>query len=87
MMQAFASGKPNPKTVEELFEYNDVELFDLESDPYEMRNLAVDLKANGELLLAMNQKLTDTIAEEVGSDEGEFLPENKAGWAITHFVP
>jgi arylsulfatase len=76
-----------PKTVEELFEYNDVELFDLESDPYEMRNLAVDLKANGELLLAMNQKLTDTIAEEVGSDEGEFLPENKAGWAVTRFDP
>jgi arylsulfatase len=76
-----------PKTVEELFEYNDVELFDLESDPYEMRNLAVDLKANGELLLAMNQKLTDTIAEEVGSDEGEFLPENKAGWVVTHFDP
>ena len=76
-----------PKTVEELFEYNDVELFDLESDPCEMHNLAVDLKANGDLLLAMNQKLTDTIAEEVVSDEGEFLPENKAGWVVTHFDP
>lgn len=35
----------------------------------------------------MNQKLTDIIAKEVGSDEGEFLPENKAGWAITHIDP
>ncbi len=26
-----------------------------------MRNLAVDRRANGELLLAMNQKLTDVI--------------------------
>ncbi len=76
-----------PNTVEEVFEYNDVELFDLESDPEEMRNLAVDRKANGELLLAMNQKLTNTIVAEVGSDEGEFLPENKAGWAVTHFDP
>jgi len=31
--------------------------------------------------------LTDTIAEEVGSDEGEFLPENKAGWVVTNFDP
>ena len=44
-----------------------------------MKNLAVDRKANGELLLAMNQKLTEIIAAEVGSDEGEFLPENKTG--------
>ena len=76
-----------PSTVEQVFEYNDVELFDLEADPDEMRNLAVDRKTNGELLLAMNQKLTNVIADEVGSDEGEFLPENKAGWAVTHFDP
>lgn len=76
-----------PSTVEQVFEYNDVELFDLEADPDEMRNLAVDRRANGELLLAMNQKLTDVIEAEVGSDEGEFLPENKAGWVVTHFDP
>jgi len=76
-----------PTTVEEIFGYNDVELFDLESDPDETRNLAVDRKANGELLLAMNQKLTNILAGEVGSDEGEFLPENKAGWAVTRFDP
>jgi len=52
-----------------------------------MRNLAVEKKANGELLLAMNQKLIDAITAEVGSDKGEFLPENKAGWALTHFDP
>ena len=42
-----------------------------------MRNLAVEKKANGELLLAMNQKLINTITAEVESDKGEFLPENK----------
>jgi arylsulfatase len=76
-----------PATLEQLFQYNDVELYDLEADPHEMNNLAVDRKANGELLLAMNQKLTDIIAEEVGSDEGEFLPENRAGWAVKRFDP
>jgi arylsulfatase len=76
-----------PETVEAVFRYNDVELFDLEADPNEVNNLALDRSANVELLLAMNQKLTDIIAEEVGSDKGEFLPENKAGWAITHIDP
>lgn len=75
----------SPKSYEALFEYNDVELYDLKNDPNEMRNLAVDRRANGELLLAMNQKLNDVIAAEVGSDDGDFLPENKAGWAVTHF--
>lgn len=76
-----------PKTVEQIRRLNDVELFDLEADPGEMNNLAADHRSSGELLLAMNQKLTDVIAEEVGSDKGEFLPENKAGWAVTRFAP
>lgn len=76
-----------PETVEQIFGHNDVELFDLEADPDEMRNLATDRGANGELLLAMNQKLTDIVQAEVGSDEGEFLPENKEGWALTRFDP
>lgn len=73
-----------PTTVEELFANNDVELYDLDADPHEMRNLAVDKEANGSLLLAMNQKLTDIIALEVGRDEGDFLPDNKAGWVLTN---
>jgi arylsulfatase len=76
-----------PKSMEQVFEYNDVELYDLQEDPNEMQNLAVDVKANGDLLLAMNQKLTDTIDVEVGDDDGSFLPPNKTGWAITRFDP
>ena len=67
--------------------FSDVELYDLQMDPHEMQNLAVDTKTNGDLLLAMNQKLTDVINAEVGDDDGSFLPENKAGWAITRFDP
>ena len=76
-----------PRSMEQVFEYNDIELFDLQVDPNEMQNLAVDTKANGDLLLAMNQKLTDIINAEVGDDDGSFLPENKDGWAITRFDP
>jgi arylsulfatase len=76
-----------PGTIEQIFEYNDVELFDLQVDPDEMQNLAADRQTNGDLLLAMNQKLTDAINTEVGADDGDFLPKNKAGWAVTHFDP
>ena len=76
-----------PGTMEQIFDYNDVELFDLQEDPDEMRNLATDRSAHGERLLAMNQKRTDVIDAEVGTDDGEFLPKNKAGWAVTRFDP
>ena len=74
-----------PETMEQIFEYNDVELYDLAVDPNEIQNLAVDSKTHGDLLLTMNQKLTDVINTEVGDDDGSFLPENKDGWAITSF--
>ena len=76
-----------PLSMEQIYEYNDVELYDLQADPNEMQNLAVDLKAHGDLLLAMNQKLTEIISAEVGDDDGSFLPENKDGWNITSFDP
>lgn len=76
-----------PSTLEQLLKYNDVELYDLQADPHELKNLAVDAKANGELLLAMNQKLTAVIEAEVGEDDGSFLPENRDGWQITFIDP
>jgi arylsulfatase A-like enzyme len=76
-----------PRTLEGILEYNDVELFDLTKDPHETNNLAVDPKAHGELMLAMNAKLTKLIEEEVGKDEGQFLPENLAGWNVTTIDP
>ena len=72
-----------PSTIEQLFKCNDAKLYDLEAAPYEMKNLAVDRKTKGELLLTMNQKLSDIIGAEVGDDNGDFLPEKRAGWAIT----
>ena len=67
---------------------NDVELYDLEVDPHEMRNLANDRRANGDLLLAMNDKLNRLIDDEVGKDDGSHLPKMEGvNWAFERFDP
>ncbi len=76
-----------PKTIEELFALNDMELFDLQSDPTEMQNLSLEPKKNGELLLAMNEKLNAIIGREVGVDDGRFLPDEKQIWGSSTFDP
>jgi arylsulfatase len=75
-----------PKTMEDLVKVNDLELYDLESDPHEMNNLAVDSKSNGDLLLAMSNTLNRAIEDEVGEDDGRFLPEIEGvNWAFDRF--
>ena len=72
-----------PRSLEELLTLNDVELFDLESDPQETKNLAIQDRAQGELLLAMNDKLNALIVEEVGEDAGQMLPgKDPARWRL-----
>ena len=65
----------SPATVDELFKWNDVELFDLTKDPGEMNNLATDRAANNALLATMNGKLEAVIKAEIGKDDGRELPE------------
>jgi arylsulfatase len=72
-----------PRSIEELFANNDVELFDLEADPNEVNNLATDRRSNGDLLVAMNDKLNALIESEVGEDKGQMLPGgDDANWAL-----
>ncbi|MDX2349026.1 MAG: sulfatase-like hydrolase/transferase [Porticoccus sp.] len=63
-----------PKTLEELFENNDVELYDVVNDPFEMTNLANDRHKNDEIIDKMNKKLNLLLKQEVGDDVGQMLP-------------
>ncbi len=72
-----------PTSLEELSRFNDVELYDLHSDPLEMNNLAME-QQHDELLVAMNDKLNRLIDTEVGEDRGQMLPGGAdAGWEVS----
>jgi arylsulfatase len=72
-----------PRSIEELLANNDVELFDLVDDPYEMNNLATDSRRNGDLLVAMSEKLNILIEAEVGEDIGQMMPSgDNANWKL-----
>lgn len=76
-----------PASVEALFKLNDVELYDVERDPLERNNLAVDAAKNRGLLETMNAKLNALIDREVGEDVGQMLPGNiDGGWVVTNAV-
>jgi arylsulfatase len=66
-------GFNTPQTLEEIIANNDVQLFDLQNDPEEMHNLAVEPEKNRETILRMNELLNDMIAKEVGVNDGRFL--------------
>jgi arylsulfatase len=65
-----------PQTLEEILKNNDVQLFDLESDPEEMHNLAVEPEKNWVTILQMNGLLNDLMTKEVGVNDGRFLPQD-----------
>jgi hypothetical protein len=67
-----------PRSVEELFENNDVALYDLKMDPEEMNNLADQGNPDydEELLQIMNAKLNALIEAEIGKDKPIFKPRN-----------
>jgi arylsulfatase len=65
-----------PQTLEEILRNNDVQLFDLKSDPEEMHNLTLEPEKNRALILRMNQLLNDLMAKEVGVNDGRFLPQD-----------
>jgi arylsulfatase A-like enzyme len=63
-----------PTTFDELYKWNDVELFDLNTDREEMVNLGADSAKHRDLILAMNAKLDALIKAEIGVDDGSELP-------------
>lgn len=73
----------DPTTLEHIYKYNDVELFDIQQDPTEVNNLAKDNITNNDLILAMNTKLNTIIKNEIGADDGRELPNIPlVNWAI-----
>lgn len=73
-----------PETLEQIYRLNDVELFDLQADPLEMKNIAAKRGQSAELVLALNAKLNRLIDAEVGEDRGQMLPGGiEAGWEVT----
>jgi arylsulfatase len=80
LVRYFGMGNYNlPASVQQLLADNDVALYDLQSDPEEMDNLAnpAHPKYDEKLLSAMNQKLNALIAEEIGEDKAMFTPPKK----------
>ena len=69
-----------PTTYEALVGNNDLEVYDLQEDPEETRNLAQDGTAKGELMMSLNGKLNARVDEEVGDDNGKFLPLIAGHW-------
>ncbi len=71
-----------PATLDQLYQWNDPELFDLQSDPGEMRNLAAK-GTHDALVASMNDKLNAVMDAEFGKDDGREMPD-VAGidWAI-----
>jgi hypothetical protein len=77
LVRYFGMGHYNlPASVQQLLADNDVALYDLQSDPEEMDNLAnpAHLKYDEKLLSAMNQKLNALIDGEIGEDKALFTP-------------
>jgi arylsulfatase A-like enzyme len=63
-----------PTTLAEIVTPNDVELFDLEADPWERTNLALEPERHEPTMLRLNALMNRLIAREVGVNDGSFLP-------------
>ena len=72
-----------PRNLAELYQHNDVELFDLETDRLETVNLAADREKHADLVATMSGKLEALIKTEIGQDNGREMPEvSKISWTI-----
>src|SRR5262249_12522139 len=72
-----------PGNLADLYKANDVELFDLQTDRSETKNLALDREKHADLITTMSNKLEALIKAEIGKDDGREMPEiSKITWTI-----
>lgn len=64
----------SPQDLTSLYQNNDVELYDLRSDPKETKNLAAERDKYQVVLSRMNELLEKTISDEMGKDDGREMP-------------
>lgn len=73
-----------PSSLEQIHQFNDVEIYDLDADPCEQHNLAAGEKPDNELVVAMNEKMNRLIDDEVGHDPGDMVPPGiEGGWEVS----
>ncbi len=70
--------RPEDKTA--LFGRNDLELYDVMTDPLEMTNLGANPDRHVDLIMGLNAKLNGLIDREVGLDDGTHMPGDPALW-------
>ena len=63
-----------PRDWRMLLAHNDLELYDLQSDPDEITNLAARPEEHREKLLELNAKTNALIDAEIGVDDGSMYP-------------
>jgi arylsulfatase A-like enzyme len=72
-----------PTNLDDLYRFNDVELYDLQTDPTEMTNLAARKGDNSELVLSRSAELEARIKAEIGIDDGREMPKfDNIDWQI-----
>jgi arylsulfatase len=60
---------------DQLYANNDVELYDLKTDPQETKNLGAVKGVNTNLVMEMSAKLERVIKDEIGVDNGREMPD------------
>jgi arylsulfatase len=77
-----------PETLEQILQYNDIELFDLENDPGENHNLAMEAERHRELIEELNARMNAIVEAEIGQDVGQMLPDaDHVSWHVDRFDP
>ena len=72
-----------PRDWEKLVAHNDLELYDTQADPDELKNLAFHPEEQKERILELNAKTNALIDAEIGTDDGSMYPGPTAPYVLS----